>query len=199
MKYLTGFVFLTILAFTKTFCQLGVAGKPDSNINVTKLVKPFKKVNDNASLLPAVRAAFSNVETATLDVTSINREKLPGATDAVDLILPFAKTIGHPIKLMPSQVTTSNFILRTTSNGVINNYVPESRYYQKVADGVTSAAAFSIGKNGITGIYADASGNNVLEKIPGTNNYVFYNAKQIGKPFATTIPYTILQIGKNVY
>jgi PKD repeat protein len=179
MKYLTGFVFLTTLAFTKTFCQLGVAGKPDSNINVTKLVKPFKKVNDNASLLPAVRAAFSNVETATLDVTSINREKLPGATDAVDLILPFAKTIGHPIKLMPSQVTASNFILRTTSNVVINNYVPESRYYQKVADGVTSAAAFSIGKNGITGIYADASGNNVLEKIPGTNNYVFYNDKNI--------------------
>jgi PKD repeat protein len=182
MKYLTGFVIFTILTFSKTFCQSGVAGQINNPAQLTTVVNPFKKVNDNASLLPAVRSAFSNVETATLDITFSSKKKLPGATDAVDLILPFAKTKGHTIKLMPSQVIAGDFVLKTKSNGEIKNYVPESRYYHGVSGGVTSAAAFSISKNGITGIYADASGNNVLEKIPGSNNYVFYNDKSIIHP-----------------
>ena len=178
MKNLIAFVFFIILPFAKTFCQSAAEGKTDSPAQLTKIIKPFKKVND-ASLLPAIHSAFSRVETATLDLSYGSNEKMPGAKDAVDLILPFANTAGHTIKLMPSQVVASNFILKTTTKGEIKNYVPQSRYYHGVAEGVTSAAAFSIGKNGITGIYADASGNNVLENIPGSNNYVFYNDKNI--------------------
>jgi Metallo-peptidase family M12/PKD domain len=182
MKHLTGFVFLIILPFTQNFCQSDTTVQINSHITVTTAIKPFKKVNDNASLLPAIRSAFSNVETATLDVTYGNKEKLIGATDAVDLILPFAKTIGHTIKLIPSQVIANDFILKTTSNGEIKNYVPQGKYYHGSANDVNTATAFSIGKNGIAGIYANATGNNVLEKIPGTNQYVFYNDKSIINP-----------------
>lgn len=181
MKLLTALFFI-ILPFSKALCQTGAGNKIKNHASVKTIIKPFKKVNDNASLLPAIRTAFLSVETATLDASSICKQKLPGAADTVDLILPFAKTTGHTIRLMPSQVIANDFVLKTKSNGEIRNYVPESRYYHGVADGVTSAAAFTISKNSITGIYADASGNNVLEKIPGTNNYVFYNDKSIIKP-----------------
>jgi PKD repeat protein len=181
MKYITGLLFLATLPFIKIFCQLDTAGKIN-HTPVTTIVKPFTKVNDNASILPAIRAAFTNVETATLDATCLSKGKLPGTTDAVDLILPFTKTAGRTIKLIPSQVIANDFILRTTSNGEIKNYVPESNYYHGAANAVNTAAAFSIGKNGITGFYADATGSNMLEKIPGTNNYAFYNTKSIINP-----------------
>jgi PKD repeat protein len=182
MKHLTGFVFLIIFPFTQIFCQSGTTGKINSHTTVTTIVKPFVKVNDNATSLPAVRAAFLDVETATLDVSYGSKAKLIGAKDAVDLVLPFAKTAGHAVKLIPSRVIANDFILKTTSNGEIKNYVPESRYYHGAADDVNTAVAFTIGKNGITGFYADATGSNMLEKIPGTNNYVFYNTKSILNP-----------------
>jgi hypothetical protein len=141
MKCLIGFVFLTTLPFIEIFCQPVTADQINSHTTVTTIVKPFDKVNDNATLLPAIRSAFSNVETAALDVTYGSKAKLIGAKDAVDLVLPFAKTAGHTIKLIPSRVIANDFILKTTSNGEIKNYIPESRYYHGAADSINTAAA----------------------------------------------------------
>ena len=150
------------------------------------LAAPFRLVKNNsaaykkaATRLKGKMGKFSLIS-LTGNYTSLQKEI--SNTDHFNLQLPGKEAMGTRVRLQKSQLTAPGFIIRTSDGKTIHNSrAAENNFYGSIENEPRSVAAVSFNRSGIKGIISDASGNNVIEPIPGSKSgeHIFYNEHDV--------------------
>ncbi len=96
----------------------------------------------------------------------------------ISLNLPVAENIN--LKLIPNQITTSGFFVKTSDGRIINNPAGINNHFLGTADDDSnSIAAFSFNQSGVTGFLSNRFGNTIIEPVGKNGLHLLYNDKDI--------------------
>ena len=94
------------------------------------------------------------------------------------LNLPVAES--KNINLIPNQITTPDFFVKTSDGRIINNPAGINNHFLGIADDDNnSIAAFSFNQTGVTGFFSNRFGNTIVEPAGNNGLHLLYNDKDI--------------------